>query len=267
MSAPAVEKGLLRGAFPYVRVGEGRRRLVVFPGLNDALQPVDAAPRYWARFCRGVIKDRTVYLISRRRGLPAGMGTRAMAAAYARLVRDVIGPADVLGVSMGGFIAQYFAVDHAELVNRLILATTGARAEPDKLDLYRTWLTWAREGRWRDVFVDMMEKSYAGCGMSCDGSWMQASPKSVIRTELDPSDYIVSIEACLEHDSREVAGRIARPALVLGGTDDVLMPATASRDLAGRIPDARLELIDGAGHAVFETHRDTCARMINGFLA
>ena len=266
MPLPAFEKGHLKGVFPFVRVGAGSRRLAILPGLNDALQAVDAAPRFWARFCRGLDSDRTIYLVSRPRSLSPGTTTRDMAAMYAELFSDELGPCDVLGVSMGGFIAQHLAVEHPKLIDRLVLAVTGARAEPVKLDLYRTWLDWARAGRWRDAFVDMMEKTYSGCSESCDVSWMQASPKSVIRTELDESDYIVSIEACLEHDSREVACRIDRPTLVLGGTKDVLMSAAASRDLSDRIPGVQLQLVEGAGHAAFETHRGICARALTGFL-
>ena len=266
MPSPTVETGLLSGTFPYVPVGDGPGRLVVFAGLNDSLQAVTAAPRFWARFCRGFVDGRTIWFLSRRRGLPTGYSTQQMAADCARVVQSAIGPADVLGLSMGSFIAQHFAVDHPQLVERLVLALAGAKPDPDKANLYRSWHSLACNGRWRDACLDMMNKTYTEWQTSDNQSWIQASPNSLLRQPLDPADFIVSIEACLTHDATERVGRIRSATLVVGATRDELMPASVCRKLAKAIPGAKLQLLEGAGHGVFEQRRDECGRMLAEFL-
>ncbi len=266
MAESKPETGLLGGVLPYVRTGSGARELIVIPGLSDALQPVDAAPRFWARFAKPYTAGRTVYVVGRQRGLVPATSTRDMAAQYAEVLREFVGEADVLGASMGGFIAEYLAADHADAVRRLVLANTGVRPAAEKLPLYRMWREWTVQGRWRDAFIDMMERMYDTGLVGSYGDWLRASPKSIVRQEIDPADFIVSIDACLSHDASDVVGSIRQPTLVLGGTHDRLMPAAASEDLAARTCGARLSLIEGAGHGMFEENRGECARVILAFL-
>src|ERR1041384_2809558 len=104
MTGMVVEKGLLVKTLPFVRLGGGPRKLVVFPGLADALMDVSrrgwVVPSHYQRFT----DDFTVYIISRRRRLPAGYTTRDMAADYARAFENAIGPAVVMGISLGGYV-------------------------------------------------------------------------------------------------------------------------------------------------------------------
>ncbi len=84
MLFPHVESGLLAGALPYVRFGEGEERLVIFPGIGDALQAVTASLRSQAWFFRRFGRTFTVYLIGRKRNLPTGYSTRDMAVDHAK---------------------------------------------------------------------------------------------------------------------------------------------------------------------------------------
>lgn len=53
---------------------------------------------------------------------------------------------------------------------------------------------------------------------------------------------------------------------MLHGTDDVFNPTANAPLLAGRIPDARMELIEGARHAYFEEFRETAGKLVIEFL-
>jgi 3-oxoadipate enol-lactonase len=68
-------------------------------------------------------------------------------------------------------------------------------------------------------------------------------------------------------DAFERIGRIAAPTLVISGTHDNVVDARNSRLLADRIPNARLELIDGAGHMLFWERPDEFVRLVTEFLA
>ncbi|HEY9180881.1 MAG TPA: alpha/beta hydrolase [Candidatus Baltobacteraceae bacterium] len=60
--------------------------------------------------------------------------------------------------------------------------------------------------------------------------------------------YIAATHATWTGDYRDVLERIAVPALVVCGERDTVAPPSFSREIAGAIPDARLEIVEGAGH-------------------
>ena len=55
--------------------------------------------------------------------------------------------------------------------------------------------------------------------------------------------------ACIEHDVVDQLGKIACPALVIGGEDDIFTPKWMANEVASGIPDSELHLYPGAGHA------------------
>ncbi len=63
MKLPEVDTGLLDGTWPFVKVGEGDRILIVFPGIHDALQDVTISPKLAAWFCTALGAGRAVYLL------------------------------------------------------------------------------------------------------------------------------------------------------------------------------------------------------------
>jgi pimeloyl-ACP methyl ester carboxylesterase len=72
--------------------------------------------------------------------------------------------------------------------------------------------------------------------------------------------------ASANHDAWDALPLISAPTLVVHGTDDVFNPAANAPLLAGRIPDARVELIDGARHAYFEEFREVASPLVAQFL-
>ena len=67
----------------------------------------------------------TVYLTSRKQNLPRGYSAKDMSNDFAAMIRaDIGGRVHIMGMSSGGSSAMHFAVDHADLVNKLVLAMT-----------------------------------------------------------------------------------------------------------------------------------------------
>ena len=83
----AAQTGTFLGEFPYVRLGNGPQNLMILPGLTLENEPPNrfAAWTYHLGFGR-FAGDHTVYVVNRRRGMPAGYTTQDMAADYARLL-------------------------------------------------------------------------------------------------------------------------------------------------------------------------------------
>ena len=266
MPLPPVETGLLLEEFPFARVGEGTRSLVIFPGINDALQDATINPKFTAWFCQSFARHRRVYVISRRHGLPGGYTTRKMADDYARVFERVIGPADVFGVSMGSAIAQHFAAEYPDWVDRLVLGMAGPRLDRRNWGICRRWTELSRERRWRELYLDIIDKTYGASRRAVFEALMPAAEDVFKKVPLAASDFIVSTEACLSYDTTNQLGAIRAHTLVLGGTEDQLMPADGLRELAERIPHAMLRLFEGAGHGVFEQYKEEFDQTVVAFL-
>ena len=113
----------------YASFGNGERQLVVLPGLSDGLTTVKGKAPFLRAPYKRFLNDYTVSIFSRKNRMPEGYTIRQMAADQARAMQALgIGKAAVLGVSQGGMIAQYLAIDEPEMVEKLILAVTAPYA-------------------------------------------------------------------------------------------------------------------------------------------
>lgn len=235
----------------YIRFGSGPRTLVILPGVGDGLKTVKGSAAVFSLLYRSLAKDFSVYMFSRRNELPEHYTTRVMAEDQARAMALLgLKTALVLGVSQGGMIAQWLAIDHAELVERLILTVTLARPNDTIRAAIDTWTEQARRGDYRGIMLDTAERSYSPARLrlmkpmyAVLGS--MGKPKSFRR-------FLTQAEACVTHDAWEHLPEIACPTLVIGGTEDKIASAEASRELAARIPGARLVMLEGLGHGLYE---------------
>jgi pimeloyl-ACP methyl ester carboxylesterase len=245
MSAMEMERGLLADSLPFVRLGSGHRTMAVFPGLADAAWDV-TSPKwdFPSRFSR-VADKFTLYIISRRHGLPRGYTTRDMAVDYARAFEQRIGPAVVLGISLGGYVAQYFAADYPECVEQLVIVSAAHRVSDEGRRIPEHWLALARENRWREFYRDIARVTTR----EYKQTFSRFLPSLVRMPESNPADFLVSLEACLAHDSAESLPRIQAPTLLIGGTKDPFFPPSLLQETAQLIPNVMLRYIDGAGHS------------------
>ena len=99
----------------YICFGTGKRIFIILPGLGDGLKTVKGTALPMSLMYRMFAKDFTVYMFSRKQDLPADHTTRDMARDLKEAM-DALGieKASVLGVSMGGMIAQWLAIDYPE---------------------------------------------------------------------------------------------------------------------------------------------------------
>ena len=129
MAKLEVKTGYSKNGLPYARIGSGPRNLVIIDGLDFAHKPPSGLMlRMTTSLFKNFAKDFTVYMVRRKPDLPADYSMQDMSNDYATMVRDELGgPVDIMGISTGGPIAQYFAADHPDLVRHLVLASTGYR--------------------------------------------------------------------------------------------------------------------------------------------
>ena len=195
----------------------------------------------------------TVYQVRRKPGLPASYSLKDMSDDCAVMIKNEFGvPVDVMGISTGGTIAQHFATDHPDLVNRLILAMTGYRLTENgrKLQLLIAELT--RQGKWRSAAALMSTSIYSGFTGLMLKSLFWTMGKIMFGSPASPSDGIIEIEAEDEHDFKERLAEIRVPTLVIGGDKDFFYPV---RETAEGIPGAKLVLYQGVGHTAMMKRR------------
>jgi len=248
------------GEMDYIRFGSGARTLVMLPGVGDGLKTVRGMALPFALLYRALAREFTVYVFSRRRELPEHFGTREMAEDLnTAMERLGLSGAAVVGVSQGGMIAQWLAIDHADKVKKLVLTVTLARPNDTLRDVIARWTGLARRGDYRGIMLDTAERSYSEKRLRQTRMEYQllgslGRPKSFAR-------FLTQAESCLRHDAYGELGRIQCPTLVIGGTDDRIVTGAASEELAAAIPGAQLYLYKGLGHGLYEEAPDFLTRV------
>ncbi len=170
----------------------------------------------------------------------------------------------VMGISWGGGLAQQFAYQHPERSDCLILAatSTGHLMVPPGP---RVWLRMATPLRY---FSSYYFKQIAGDIYGGDFRTDKARVRAHLKHMAPPSTwgYLGQLYAIAGWTSAFWLHKITQRTLVMAGTDDPIIPLVNAKVLAGRIPNAKLELYD-CGHLFLLTRLEQVAASIESFLA
>jgi 3-oxoadipate enol-lactonase len=148
--------------------------------------------------------------------------------------------AHVCGLSLGGVVAIAMHAQAAERCASLVLADTFA-VHPEGRAIYDRSVAGSRDlPAMAEARVDVLLAQPAD----------PAVRREVVETmsRIDPAAYRIGAEAVWLADQRQRAEAIRVPALVLVGDQDLITPTDLSVELVDLIPDARMEVIGGAGH-------------------
>jgi poly(3-hydroxyoctanoate) depolymerase len=205
------------------------------------------------------IGESTAYTLPRR--MP-GI-TRTIEAMLGALGYDQV---DVLGVSLGGVVAQQLAHQAPRRVRRLVLAATGPGlgglpGSP------RVLLSLATPRRYYqpDYYRRIAGRIYGGQARRDPDALLHGSPARFVER---PSTwgYLGQLYAISGWTSLPWLHRLRQPTLVLAGDDDPIVPLVNARILARRIPNARLHIVDGGGHLFLLERPAEMAALVTGFL-
>jgi pimeloyl-ACP methyl ester carboxylesterase len=172
--------------------------------------------------------------------------------------------ADVFGMSMGGMIAQELALGRPDRVRRLVLGCTHAgvaHAAPQPRETARAFAMQTDD--WSERMRALAPHAFA---RGVDERLLEGFIAKKSGDVQDPAGYAAQIQAVLAHDTAGRLEEIAAPTLVITGDDDRVIPGESSELLRERIPDARLEVIAGAGHLFFIERPDVTLRALEAFL-
>jgi pimeloyl-ACP methyl ester carboxylesterase len=177
--------------------------------------------------------------------------------------------AHIFGVSMGGMIAQEFALNHHGRVQTLTLGctTAGGRnavpAPPESMKI----LMAPRDGL---SDADIMRRSwplgYTPAYIRDHRDVLEAGIERVLQHPTPAYAYKLQLDATFKFKTFDRLPQITAPTLVITGADDVLIPARNAEIIAGRIPGAELKIIAGAGHQFFSERREEFVVALAPFL-
>lgn len=174
--------------------------------------------------------------------------------------------AHVVGHSTGGAIGQFLALNHPDRIERLVISAGWAGPTELFIETFRLR---------RQVLITQGPQAYYFL------SSLLAQPAEVLRPDFGslaqhlenrmPDFPGLEIElsrlaAVMSHDLRNDLARIRTPTLVIGAEDDQLTPCGMQREVAERIPGAKLELLARGGHFYPVTNADTFNALLLDFL-
>ena len=147
---------------------------------------------------------------------------------------DVAG-AHIVGLSFGGFVAQEFALKYSSMTSKLVLCCTTFGGPNHVMPDSETLRTFASTGGLNNEDV----------------------PEHIYKSQFN---------AAINFDAESRLEEIKRPTLVLSGDADAIVPVQNSRNLAAKIPGAKLHIIAGGSHMFFIEQAEEFNRVVTEFL-
>ena len=192
--------------------------------------------------------------------------------------------ANILGYSMGSFIAQQFVLTHPEKVDRLVLvaSTCGGKDNvpnsPEVLELAKKLLS----SIVNNTSIEPQDVK-AAVALSYGPTWIKLHPDILESIPTNTTDLLLSgigSDTYMQQEkitqnwkSTNWSGicsqlpNIAKPTLVITGTEDVTIPADNSLIIAEKIPGAWLVQMKNAAHQITSQYPDEIGKILNTFLS
>jgi pimeloyl-ACP methyl ester carboxylesterase len=260
--------------YAYRRYGKpGGTPLVLLPRFRGDLDTWDPA------LLDALAAERELILVNNR-GVSSTSGTTP--ATIFEMARDLLAFTDMLGLtgidllgfSLGGFVAQDVALIRPDLVRRLILAATGPQGGPnmhgwrkDIADAVRKDEPGAAELLY--TFFKPTETSQAA-GRDYLGRFLARTEDRDVASSLQTRDAhydAVCAWGVADHARLQRLQSIRQPTFVANGDADAMIPPSLSHLMGGLIPRAEVKIYPDAGHGFLFQHHGEFARDVNAFLS
>ena len=179
------------------------------------------------------------------------------------LKRFKVEEVDVIGISWGGAMAQHFALQHGNIVRRLVLVATSAGmvmvpGNPAALSKM------ANPRRYVDAaFMARHFETLYGGALGEGGGKSEHIGRLTPPT---PRGYFYQLLAMMGWTSVPALPFLKKPTLIMMGEDDQIVPLANGRLLHALISDSELEIMEGGGHLFLLSHREQSVSAIRRFL-
>lgn len=176
--------------------------------------------------------------------------------------------AHIVGASFGGFVAQEFALKYPSMKRKLVLCCTSFGGPNHVVPAPGTLLALASTKG-----LETEERMKANLLLAFTPEFVQTQVAEVEQivhlrstNEVPEHIYLRQLEAAVSFNVESRLEEIRSPTLVLTGDADVIVPAQNSRNLAAKIPGAKLHIIEGGSHTFFIERAEEFNRLVIDFL-
>jgi pimeloyl-ACP methyl ester carboxylesterase len=249
---PGAQGGSLRLAdgarMDWLQLGVGSLPVVVVPGAGDGLWTVKQTALLLAWRYRRRFHSQRLLVLGRREPIPPGFGAKEHAEDYAEAVdRLGWGPSVWECVSAGGPIGQWAALCRPDLIRGLILASSMHRADETLRSVLTCWLDLVRDRRWADLYWSIAVLNRRPAQLA---RYRSLRPfLRLVPAPRSPERFVNLLDGLMHLDNSTIAPKVGCPVLVVGGEEDRIITAAVQRKMAALIPNSRLVLYGGYGHA------------------
>ena len=254
-----------RFSMNFFRFGTGLKTLVILPGLS--VQTVMGAAEAIAAAYQSLADRYTIYVFDRRSDLPETYSVQDMARDTAEAFQS-LGLRDVclFGASQGGMIALALAIEHPELVGRMVLGSSSAHVREEQYRVIEEWIRLAKEKNRTDLYLSFGREIYPPSVFEQYRDTLTAAAETVSDADLDR--FVILAEGTKGFNVVSDLDRIRCPVLAIGVFEDSVLDSDATMEIAEKLderPDFRLFLYTGYGHAAFDTAPDYRQRILEFF--
>lgn len=181
---------------------------------------------------------------------PAGPYSSKLLADDAKALVDHLGIKGfhLMGVSMGGMIAQEYALSFGDDLKSLTLACTYGTADAFCLNMFAMWADLAKAIDVPFVMRDVALWAFTGPFFNERPSDAAEFAAAMASLDMSLDAYLAQLAVIQKHDAQGRVGKIKTPTLVLAGEEDILIPVRLSKALQQAIPGAEWKTVPG-GHA------------------
>ncbi len=239
----------------YVTFGKGEKVFILIPGLGDGLKTVKGTKIFLARMYKLFAKEYKVYVFSRKNHIEEGYSTRDMAEDQKIAMENLgIKNAYIMGISQGGMISQYLAIDYPQMIDKLVVGVSVSKQNDIMQKVIKSWIILAENNDYRNLIMDTMEKTFTEDKLKKYRVFYPlftrvGKPKNFKR-------FIIQANACLNHNTYDELDKIKCSTLVIGGDSDKVVGKKASKEMAERINKSKLIMYKGLGHGAYEEAKD-----------
>ncbi|MBR4224176.1 MAG: alpha/beta fold hydrolase [Oscillospiraceae bacterium] len=247
----------------YIAFGTGDKALVIIPGLG--YDYIRGKGHLFAMMCRIFTGRYRVFIFDKKEDIPEGTTAEDLADDVAAAMMQIgIKKADVIGVSLGGMIAQYLTLNYPHMVHKLVLSVTLSRPNDTMKSVISEWTDLAEKGDMTAVAIKSMEKIYSKAYME---KYALMIPVMLSMTKYtSPERFIRLAKAGLTCDTYDRLDEIGCPVFVIGGRQDNVTTCEAAEDIARKLR-CGMYIYEDLGHSVFDEARDYNDRIFEFFVS
>jgi 3-oxoadipate enol-lactonase len=175
-----------------------------------------------------------------------------------------VASAHVLGISMGGMVAQELALRHPGRLRTLTLGCTfagGPEASRTDTSVIRPMVEAMRSGD-RERAIRASWEANVSPPFAADEDAFAAFRGTVLEKPTALAVIMLQMQAIAGHDTSARLAEIAAPTLVIHGSEDRMLPVSNGEAIARAIPGARLERLEGVGHLFWLEQPERSAELL-----